>query len=118
SLGLQYSVTRVDGDGDSVTDSASVSLIAGERSVFGFDDDGPTQDVGVAEEANLGGLSVSLDETVGKEDTYSGSDVNDGYVSDDAEGALARATTAIEGGLLSLFTSSGSYGADGAGSIT
>ncbi|WP_240039912.1 retention module-containing protein [Aeromonas veronii] len=118
SLGLQYSVTRVDGDGDSVTDSASVSLIAGERSVFSFDDDGSTQDVGVAEEANLGGLSVSLDETVGKEDTYSESDVNDGYVSDDVEGALARATTAIEGGLLSLFTSSGSYGADGAGSIT
>ncbi|HHQ4676363.1 TPA: retention module-containing protein, partial [Aeromonas veronii] len=118
SLGLQYSVTRVDGDGDSVTDSTTVSLIAGERSVFSFDDDGPTQDVGVAEEANLGGLSVSLDETVGKEDTYSESDVNDGYVSDDVEGALALATTAIEGGLLSLFTSSGSYGADGAGSIT
>ncbi|WFO49998.1 retention module-containing protein [Aeromonas veronii] len=118
SLGLQYSVTRVDGDGDSVTDSATVSLIVGERSVFSFDDDGPTQDVGVAEEANLDGLSVSLDETVGKGDTYNGSDVNDGYVSDDVEGALARATTAIEGGLLSLFTSSGSYGADGAGSTT
>ncbi|MCX7129100.1 DUF5801 repeats-in-toxin domain-containing protein, partial [Aeromonas sp.] len=42
SLGLQYSVTRVDGDGDSVTDSATVSLVAGERSVFSFDDDGPS----------------------------------------------------------------------------
>ncbi|PKQ76727.1 hypothetical protein CJF47_08960 [Aeromonas sobria] len=118
TLGLQYSVTRVDGDGDSVTDSATVSLVAGERSVFSFDDDGPTQDVGVAEEANFGGLSVSLDETVGKGDTYNSDEPNDGYVSDDVEGALAQATTAITGGLLSLFTSSGSYGADGEGSTT
>ncbi|MFM5567319.1 VWA domain-containing protein [Aeromonas veronii] len=39
---LQYSVTVVDGDGDSVTDSATVTLITGERSVFSFDDDGPS----------------------------------------------------------------------------
>ncbi|MGN5221379.1 retention module-containing protein [Aeromonas veronii] len=107
-LGESLAVTLTDDDGD--TTSATLDIV--------IQDDVPTQDVGVAEEANLGGLSVSLDETVGKEDTYSESDVNDGYVSDDAEGALARATTAIEGGLLSLFTSSGSYGADGAGSIT
>ncbi|QSR47297.1 retention module-containing protein [Aeromonas veronii] len=107
-LGESLTVTLTDDDGD--TASATLDIV--------IQDDVPTQDVGVAEEANLGGLSVSLDETVGKEDTYSGSDVNDGYVSDDVEGALARATTAIEGGLLSLFTSSGSYGADGAGSIT
>ncbi|MGN5126260.1 retention module-containing protein [Aeromonas sp. 30P] len=107
-LGESLTVTLTDDDGD--TASATLDIV--------IQDDGPTQDVGVAEEANLGGLSVSLDETVGKEDTYSGSDVNDGYVSDDVEDALAQATTAIEGGLLSLFTSSGSYGADGAGSIT
>uniref|UniRef100_UPI003D1C4847 retention module-containing protein n=1 Tax=Aeromonas veronii TaxID=654 RepID=UPI003D1C4847 len=107
-LGESLAVTLTDDDGD--TTSATLDIV--------IQDDVPTQDVGVAEEANLGGLSVSLDETVGKEDTYSESDVNDGYVSDDAEGVLARATTAIEGGLLSLFTSSGSYGADGAGSIT
>ncbi|TYD39811.1 DUF5801 repeats-in-toxin domain-containing protein, partial [Aeromonas veronii] len=107
-LGESLAVTLTDDDGD--TTSATLDIV--------IQDDVPTQDVGVAEEANLGGLSVSLDETVGKEDTYSESDVNDGYVSDDVEGALARATTAIEGGLLSLFTSSGSYGADGAGSIT
>ncbi|MEH8120557.1 retention module-containing protein, partial [Aeromonas veronii] len=107
-LGESLTVTLTDDDGD--TASATLDIV--------IQDDVPTQDVGVAEEANLGGLSVSLDETVGKEDTYSESDVNDGYVSDDVEGALARATTAIEGGLLSLFTSSGSYGADGAGSIT
>ncbi|MGN5073498.1 retention module-containing protein [Aeromonas veronii] len=107
-LAESLTVTLTDDDGD--TTSATLDIV--------IQDDVPTQDVGVAEEANLGGLSVSLDETVGKEDTYSESDVNDGYVSDDVEGALARATTAIEGGLLSLFTSSGSYGADGAGSIT
>ncbi|MBL0563932.1 retention module-containing protein [Aeromonas veronii] len=107
-LGESLTVTLTDDDGD--TASATLDIV--------IQDDVPTQDVGVAEEANLGGLSVSLDETVGKEDTYSESDVNDGYVSDDVEGALARATTAIEGGLLSLFTSGGSYGADGAGSIT
>ncbi|MCX9131496.1 retention module-containing protein, partial [Aeromonas veronii] len=107
-LGESLAVTLTDDDGD--TTSATLDIV--------IQDDVPTQDVGVAEEANLGGLSISLDETVGKEDTYSESDVNDGYVSDDVEGALARATTAIEGGLLSLFTSSGSYGADGAGSIT
>ncbi|MGR6755768.1 hypothetical protein ACU6QF_18835, partial [Aeromonas veronii] len=39
---LQYSVTVMDGDGDSVTDSATVTLITGERSVFSFDDDGPS----------------------------------------------------------------------------
>ncbi|KZW94267.1 hypothetical protein WM54_19885 [Aeromonas veronii] len=107
-LGESLTVTLTDDDGD--TASATLDIV--------IQDDVPIQDVGVAEEANLGGLSASLDETVGKEDTYSESDVNDGYVSDDVEGALARATTAIEGGLLSLFTSSGSYGADGAGSIT
>ncbi|MGN5079563.1 retention module-containing protein [Aeromonas veronii] len=107
-LGESLTVTLTDDDGD--TASATLDIV--------IQDDVPFQDVGVAEEANLGGLSASLDETVGKEDTYSESDVNDGYVSDDVEGALARATTAIEGGLLSLFTSSGSYGADGAGSIT
>ncbi|MGR1225152.1 retention module-containing protein, partial [Aeromonas veronii] len=107
-LGESLTVTLTDDDDD--TASATLDIV--------IQDDVPTQDVGVAEEANLGGLSVSLDKTVGKEDTYSESDVNDGYVSDDVEGALARATTAIEGGLLSLFTSSGSYGADGAGSIT
>ncbi|WP_323977793.1 retention module-containing protein, partial [Aeromonas veronii] len=107
-LGESLTVTLTDDDGD--TASATLDIV--------IQDDVPIQDVGVAEEANLGGLSASLDETVGKEDTYSESDVNDGYVSDDVEDALAQATTAIEGGLLSLFTSSGSYGADGAGSIT
>ncbi|MCX7127805.1 retention module-containing protein, partial [Aeromonas sp.] len=107
-LGESLTVTLTDDDGD--TTSATLDIV--------IQDDVPTQSVGVAEEVNVGGLSVSLDETVGKGDSYNGSDVNDGYVSDDVEGALAQATTAITGGLLSLFTSSGSYGADGAGSTT
>ncbi|MBF3235213.1 retention module-containing protein, partial [Aeromonas veronii] len=107
-LGENLLVTLTDDDGD--TTSATLDIV--------IQDDVPTQSVGVAEEANVGGLSVSLDETVGEGDTYNGSDVDDGYVSDDVTNALAQATTGIEGGLLSLFTSSGSYGADGAGSIT
>ena len=39
---LQYVVTRVDGDGDSVTESATVDLISDSASYFNFDDDGPT----------------------------------------------------------------------------
>ncbi|EKP0261804.1 retention module-containing protein, partial [Aeromonas sobria] len=107
-LGESLTVTLTDDDGD--TTSAALDIV--------IQDDVPTQSVGVAEEVNVGGLSVSLDETVGKGDTYNSDEPNDGYVSDDVEGVLAQATTAIEGGLLSLFTSSGSYGADGEGSTT
>ncbi|MGL6337489.1 retention module-containing protein, partial [Aeromonas jandaei] len=107
-LGENLVVTLTDDDGDTTSATLDITVL----------DDVPSQSVGVAEEADFGGLSVSLDETVGKGDTYNSSDVDDGYVSDDVSGALAQATTAIVGGLLSLFTSSGSYGADGAGSTT
>ncbi|QTL93969.1 retention module-containing protein [Aeromonas jandaei] len=107
-LGENLVVTLTDDDGDTTSATLDITVL----------DDVPNQSVGVAEEADFGGLSVSLDETVGKGDTYNSSDVDDGYVSDDVSGALAQATTAIAGGLLSLFTSSGSYGADGAGSTT
>ncbi|MGY3859982.1 DUF5801 repeats-in-toxin domain-containing protein, partial [Aeromonas lacus] len=107
-MGENLVVTLTDDDGD--TTSATLDIAV--------QDDVPSQSVGVAEEAEFGGLSVSQDETVGKGDTYSSNDVDDGYVSDDVSGALAQATTTIAGGLLSLFTSSGSYGADGAGSTT
>ncbi|MFQ2188946.1 retention module-containing protein, partial [Aeromonas jandaei] len=107
-LGENLVVTLTDDDGDTTSATLDITVL----------DDVPSQSVGVAEEADLGNLSVNLDETVGKGDTYNSSDVDDGYVSDDVSGALAQATTAIAGGLLSLFTSSGSYGADGAGSTT
>ncbi|MEM8540505.1 MAG: hypothetical protein AAGF25_06080, partial [Pseudomonadota bacterium] len=41
-VSLEYTVTRTDSDGDSVTDSAQIDLINGETSYFSFDDDGPT----------------------------------------------------------------------------
>ncbi|WP_257619423.1 retention module-containing protein, partial [Aeromonas jandaei] len=107
-LGENLVVTLTDDDGDTTSATLDITVL----------DDVPSQSVGVAEEADFGSLSVNLDETVGKGDTYNSSDVDDGYVSDDVSGALAQATTAIVGGLLSLFTSSGSYGADGAGSTT
>ncbi|WP_421230592.1 DUF5801 repeats-in-toxin domain-containing protein, partial [Aeromonas jandaei] len=109
-LGENLVVTLTDDDGDTTSATLDIAVL----------DDVPSQSVGVAEEADFGSLSVNLDETVGKGDTYNSSDVDDGYVSDDVSGVLAQAqaTTAIAGGLLSLFTSSGSYGADGAGSTT
>ncbi|MGL4795010.1 MAG: DUF5801 repeats-in-toxin domain-containing protein, partial [Aeromonas jandaei] len=107
-MGENLLVTLTDDDGDTTSATLDITVL----------DDVPNQSVGVAEEADFGSLSVNLDETVGKGDTYNSSDVDDGYVSDDVSGALAQATTAIVGGLLSLFTSSGSYGADGAGSTT
>ncbi|ESY54335.1 hypothetical protein X745_13740 [Mesorhizobium sp. LNJC374B00] len=38
---LQYEVTRQDGDGDTITEKATVDLINGQGSAFSFDDDGP-----------------------------------------------------------------------------
>ncbi|WP_042654730.1 hypothetical protein, partial [Aeromonas encheleia] len=37
---------------------------------------------------------------------------------DDAPGALARVTTQVVGGLVSLFNVGGSYGSDGAGTLS
>ncbi|MFQ1969099.1 DUF5801 repeats-in-toxin domain-containing protein [Aeromonas veronii] len=97
SLGLQYSVTRVDGDGDSVTDSATVSLIAGERSVFSFDDDGPR--AGLAEKAPA--LGATVDESLVSLGGVGGDGVASATLSaDDVRAQFAPA-----------------FGADGAGSI-
>ncbi|WP_252353620.1 retention module-containing protein [Aeromonas jandaei] len=104
-LGENLVVTLTDDDGDTTSATLDITVL----------DDVPSQSVGVAEEADFGSLSVNLDETVGKGDTYNSSDVDDGYVSDDVSEALAQVTTSIGGGLQSLFNSSGNYGADGAG---
>ena len=45
---LQYEVTRQDGDGDTITEKATVDLIDGKGSAFSFDDDGP-QAIGTAQ---------------------------------------------------------------------
>lgn len=93
SIKLQYSVTRTDGDGDTITESATVDLITREGSYFSFDDDGP-----VLSEVALG-TGVTLDET--------GANFAAGPIS---------ATSAAP-----VITASAAFGADGAavvGSVT
>ncbi|SDP86505.1 T1SS-143 domain-containing protein/type I secretion C-terminal target domain (VC_A0849 subclass), partial [Ectopseudomonas guguanensis] len=122
-LQLLYEVTRTDFDGDSVTDSARVTLADGNSSVFSFDDDGPQQSVAVCLNADLAGLKVSLDETVGATDRYAAgeSEVGQAYSQTDSNvppAYLARAVTSIEGGLTALFKAVGNYGSDGQGSLS
>ncbi|MDD4855161.1 MAG: DUF5801 repeats-in-toxin domain-containing protein, partial [Sulfuricurvum sp.] len=57
---LQYEVTRVDGDGDSVTQAGTVNLITNENSYFSFDDDGPTAGISL-----ITGANIIMDETIG-----------------------------------------------------
>ena len=116
SVQLEYEVTRTDGDGDVVTESAEVDLITNDASFFSFDDDGPTLTVTAeVSETEAAALAVELDETTGDADRYSSADTPDTYVNDD-NGYLAQATTDVEGGLLSLFaTLGGDYGSDLAG---
>ncbi|MGL6416873.1 DUF5801 repeats-in-toxin domain-containing protein, partial [Aeromonas allosaccharophila] len=95
SLGLQYSVTRVDGDGDSITRSATVDLISrstdeeevvSQSSVFSFDDDGPTLSVSAeVSKEELAALQMNLDESVGDDRAASG-ETADGNTDDDGLG--------------------------------
>ena len=118
---LQYSVTRTDSDGDAITRTATIDLITTGGSVFSFDDDGPTLTVA----ANAGAaalLATELDETVGA-DRYNtalaeGEDAGGNANTDDAGPGLAQVTTAVAGGLASLFTVTGNVGSDIAGSTT
>ncbi|MGK8435995.1 retention module-containing protein [Ectopseudomonas hydrolytica] len=123
SLGLRYEVVRVDGDGDEVRASADISLANANSSMFSFDDDGPQQTVEVCLTADLAGLKVSLDETVGASDRYAAgeSEVGEAYSQTDSNTPpphLARSVTSIEGGLTALFKAVGDYGSDGQGSLT
>ena len=114
---LQYEVTRTDGDGDEVVASDQITLINANGSVFSFDDDGPEQTVTANAEA-AAALAVELDETEGEDRTNADvAEVADGNT-DDAGPGLAQVTTAVSGGLAALFTASGSYGSDGAGTLT
>ncbi|MGY3929262.1 hypothetical protein, partial [Aeromonas simiae] len=72
-----------DGDGDSITRSASIPLVTASSSVLSFDDDGPTQSVAVAGQADLAGLAVTLDETQGASDHYADGESPDSYSNDD-----------------------------------
>nr|WP_269746780.1 DUF5801 repeats-in-toxin domain-containing protein [Aeromonas encheleia] len=99
SLALQYEVIRTDADGDPVRVSDSIVLADGERSVFSFDDDGPT--VGLAVEApGLG--TVMVDESLPALGGVGGDGI--------ASATLAAATVQAQ--------FSHSFGSDGAGSIS
>ncbi|MER9654703.1 VCBS domain-containing protein, partial [Mesorhizobium sp. M0152] len=115
---LQYEVTRQDGDGDTVTEKATVDLIDANGSAFSFDDDGPSLTVG-ANDGAAGLLSVELDETVGG-DRYNGGETEDagGNANTDDGVGLAQVNTAVSSGLTSLFTIGGSFGSDGPGTVT
>ncbi|EJO93689.1 hemolysin-type calcium-binding protein, partial [Ectopseudomonas mendocina DLHK] len=99
-----------DGDGDPLLLPKGL----GGLFVINIEDDVPTLGVdALADAARL--LKVALDETVGDQDRYAANDSDDGYVNDDAANALAQVQTNVLGGLVSLFSISGSYGADGEG---
>ncbi|BBD40933.1 hypothetical protein Amn_pa03870 (plasmid) [Aminobacter sp. Y103A] len=115
---LQYEVTRIDGDGDSITQTASVPLADSQGSGFVFDDDGPSLTV-AANEGAAAQLAAELDETVGA-DRYNTGEVESGTNTntDDAIGVLAQVSSNVTGGLTQLFTVGGDFGSDGPGKVT
>ncbi|AVO55178.1 retention module-containing protein [Ectopseudomonas mendocina] len=101
-----------DGDGDPLNIPEGV----GGLFVINIEDDVPTLSLGVNTQA-LAQLEVALDETRGNQDRYAANDnQSQGYVNDD-NGALAKVTTQLAGGLTSLFTIGGAAGADGEASL-
>ncbi|WGL62920.1 retention module-containing protein [Pseudomonas sp. CW003PS] len=102
-----------DGDGDPL----QMPQGAGGLFVINIEDDVPTLSLGVNKQA-LAQLEVALDETRGNQDRYAANDnQSQGYVNDD-NGALAKVTTQLAGGLTSLFTIGGAAGADGQASLS
>lgn len=102
-----------DGDGDPL----QIPQGAGGLFVINIEDDVPTLSLGVNKQA-LVQLEVALDETRGNHDRYAANDnQSQGYVNDD-NGALAKVTTELAGGLTSLFTIGGAAGADGEASLS
>ena len=109
---LKLVAVATDGDGD----SASASLDLGGLLVFR--DDGPSVEVSsdVSREEQAA-LSVTLDESEGADRAAVGETASGN--TDDAGPGLGQVTTALAGGLTSLFAAvGGSYGADGAGTTT
>jgi T1SS-143 domain-containing protein len=94
-----------DGDGDVLTGAPAGSF------TIAIQDDVPVVTVEVNGQA-LGGLNVSLDETVG-EDRFNSDigEIADGN-DDDKVGALAQVRTSINGGLAGLFIVKDAVGAD------
>lgn len=113
-IGIDFThlLAITDGDGDPLKIPEGV----GGLFVINIEDDVPTLSLGVNTQA-LAQLEVALDETRGNQDRYAANDdQNPGYINDD-NGALARVTTQLAGGLTSLFTVGGAAGADGEASL-
>ena len=105
-----FDVVVIDANGDKASGALNIGVL----------DDGPSLTVTVdAGAAAL--LGLELDETVGPE-RYNAAfneveDAGGNANTDDAGPGLAQVTTNIAGGLTSLFTIGGVFGADGAGSL-
>lgn len=113
-FGIDFTHLLAITDGDD--DPLSIPEGVGGLFVINIEDDVPTLSLGVNTQA-LAQLEVALDETRGNQDRYAGSDnQSQGYTNDD-NGALARVTTQLAGGLTSLFTVGGAAGADGEASL-
>ncbi|QSL92004.1 retention module-containing protein [Ectopseudomonas toyotomiensis] len=113
-IGIDFThlLAITDGDGDPLNIPEGV----GGLFVINIEDDVPTLSLGVNTQA-LAQLEVALDETRGNQDRYAANDdQSQGYTNDD-NGALARVTTQLAGGLTSLFTVGGAAGADGEASL-
>ncbi|QMV61427.1 retention module-containing protein [Pseudomonas berkeleyensis] len=113
-IGIDFThlLAITDGDGDPLNIPEGV----GGLFVINIEDDVPTLSLGVNAQA-LAQLEVALDETRGNQDRYAANDdQSQGYVNDD-NGALAKVTTQLAGGLTSLFTIGGAAGADGEASL-
>lgn len=114
-IGIDFThlLAITDGDGDPLNIPEGV----GGLFVINIEDDVPTLSLGVNTQA-LAQLEVALDETRGNQDRYAANDdQSQGYVNDD-NGALAKVTTQLAGGLTSLFTIGGAAGADGEASLS
>ena len=114
-IGIDFThlLAITDGDGDPLNIPEGV----GGLFVINIEDDVPTLSLGVNTQV-LAQLEVALDETRGNQDRYAANDdQSQGYVNDD-NGALAKVTTQLAGGLTSLFTIGGAAGADGEASLS
>lgn len=115
-IGIDFThlLAITDGDGDPL----QISEDADGLFVINIEDDVPTLSLGI-DSQRLGQLEVVLDETRGEQDRYAANDdTSQGYVNDDASGALARTTTQISGGLSALFSVGAAAGADGQASLS
>ncbi|RRV29749.1 retention module-containing protein [Pseudomonas sp. o96-267] len=102
ALKLQYEVTLVDGDNDSVTKTGEIDLVNDETSYFSFQDDGPT----AALMSNVAVPLAILDET-----RPVGTDIGGSHAALGDDSVTVDFTANFD-------TSNAVYGSDGPGAIT